>query len=181
MSGDPFSELLEALRREGGVVSAVVDKPLNATDGEWWADLVIDSWGATVSWRSSYKFGIYTSGDAYGLKPDEVYLDAKKAALRLLQLRKHAQRTRDLPTALTLKDIRLLSAVSQEAIAERLRKNQAEVSRLEAREDAKLSTISEFVQALGGTLELSVRFDDFSGPLSLRSSARPNGRARNAA
>lgn len=180
MTANPFSELLDALRAEGLSVQADIDAP-ETGEGEWWADIVLDGWKATVSWRAATKFGVYTSEDGFGFKPDEVYADVGKAALRLLQLRRRTERDTDLATALTLKDVRQLTAVSQETIAERLKKGQAEVSRLEAREDAKLSTIDEFVRALGGTLEISVRFDDFSGPLALRPSRTPTRRARNAA
>jgi hypothetical protein len=178
---NPFLDLVAALEREGLTVATTFDPPRRA-DGVWWADLVIDGWSTTVAWRPSSKFGVYTSEDGYGLKPDETYADASKAALRLLQLKRRLDRADDLPPALTLKEIRQLTAVSQEIVAARLSKKQAEVSRLESREDAKLSTLIDFVSALGGTLELSVRFDDFAGPLALKpSSARFKPRARNAA
>lgn len=180
MKADPFFELLEALRGEGLSVQADIDVP-SEPNGEWWADISVEGWRTTVSWRASSKFGVYTSDDGFGFKPDEVYADAQKAALRLLQLRRRTERDREGAAALTLKDVRQLTAVSQEVVAERLKKGQAEVSRLEAREDAKLSTIEDFVRALGGTLEISVRFDDFSGPLVLRSPRASGGRARNAA
>lgn len=58
----------------------------------------------------------------------------------------------------TLRDLRKAKQVTQEEVAQRLRGRQVYVSRLERRADMKLSTLREYVRALGGDLQLMVTF-----------------------
>lgn len=62
--------------------------------------------------------------------------------------------------------VRALGApgVTQVQLAERLSISQAAVSQLEARQDAKVSTLREYVEALGGELHLVAEFPD-RGPV----------------
>jgi len=59
-----------------------------------------------------------------------------------------------------LRDVRTALSVSQQRLAEQMAITQAEVSRIENREDMHLSTLRSYVEALGGSLELIVRFPD---------------------
>ena len=59
-----------------------------------------------------------------------------------------------------LRDIRKVRRVTQEQVALRLGGKQAQVSRLEARADVKLSTLRDYVRAIGGELQLRVTFPD---------------------
>jgi transcriptional regulator with XRE-family HTH domain len=59
-----------------------------------------------------------------------------------------------------LRDLRRSKKVTQEEIAERLGGRQVYVSRLERRADMKLSTLRDYVQALGGDLQLVVTFPE---------------------
>jgi Helix-turn-helix domain len=59
-----------------------------------------------------------------------------------------------------LRDIRKSRHVSQEQIAKRLGGKQVYISRLEKRADVKLSTLRNYVQALGGELQLMVTFPE---------------------
>jgi hypothetical protein len=56
--------------------------------------------------------------------------------------------------------LRLARKQTQVAIAERLKIGQGAVSRIEKQSDFLLSTLREYVGALGGQLELRVRFPD---------------------
>jgi len=58
----------------------------------------------------------------------------------------------------TLRDLRKAQQFTQEEVAQRLRGRQVYVSRLERRADMKLSTLREYVRALGGDLQLMVTF-----------------------
>jgi transcriptional regulator with XRE-family HTH domain len=51
-----------------------------------------------------------------------------------------------------------LKQITQEEVAQRLSSRQVYVSRLERRADMKLSTLREYVRALGGDLQLMVTF-----------------------
>jgi helix-turn-helix protein len=58
----------------------------------------------------------------------------------------------------TLRDLRKAKQITQEEVAQRLSGRQVYVSRLERRADMKLSTLREYVRALGGDLQLMVTF-----------------------
>ncbi|MBV9588672.1 MAG: helix-turn-helix transcriptional regulator [Hyphomicrobiales bacterium] len=58
----------------------------------------------------------------------------------------------------TLRDLRKSKRITQEEVARRLSGRQGHVSRLEQRADMKLSTLREYVRALGGDLQLRVIF-----------------------
>jgi transcriptional regulator with XRE-family HTH domain len=59
---------------------------------------------------------------------------------------------------MTLQELRKALNRSQEVTAEALGLKQAAVSRLENRDDMRISTLREYVQALGGDLEFYARF-----------------------
>ncbi len=64
--------------------------------------------------------------------------------------------------AVTMRELRAFAGRSQVEVAEAMGVAQAEVSRLEARTDTKLSTIERYVKALGGEVEVVARFGDRS-------------------
>jgi hypothetical protein len=59
---------------------------------------------------------------------------------------------------LALSDLRKSMEMTQEEVAERLGGRQVYVSRLERRSDMKLSTLRDYVKAIGGQLQLMVTF-----------------------
>jgi DNA-binding XRE family transcriptional regulator len=61
---------------------------------------------------------------------------------------------------LTLQDLRKARALTQERMAEMLGINQESISRLEKRSDLLLSTLSSYVTAMGGRLQLVAEFPD---------------------
>jgi DNA-binding XRE family transcriptional regulator len=72
--------------------------------------------------------------------------------------------------ALALSEIRARRSLTQVDVARVMQTSQASVSKLERREDLYLSTLRDFVEALGGRLELSAVFPD--GRIEI---ARPGG------
>jgi DNA-binding Xre family transcriptional regulator len=56
----------------------------------------------------------------------------------------------------SLKTLRAALGLTQVELAERSGMAQGDVSRLEAQEDARLSTLARHAEALGGTLEVAV-------------------------
>lgn len=59
---------------------------------------------------------------------------------------------------LSLRELRKALDLTQAALADQLKIGQESVSRLERRTDMLLSTLDEYVRALGGQLELNVEF-----------------------
>jgi helix-turn-helix protein len=86
---------------------------------------------------------------------------------------------------LTLRDLRKAKQVTQEEVARRLSGRQVYVSRLERRADMKLSTLREYVRALGGDLQLMVTFPGGTpvrlrdiGAISTRRRRHPAGKSK---
>jgi transcriptional regulator with XRE-family HTH domain len=65
-----------------------------------------------------------------------------------------------------LTELRYALGVSQEELAQLLEKKQAAISRFERRSDMHISTLREFITALGGRLEIIATFPDASYHIS---------------
>ncbi len=74
-----------------------------------------------------------------------------------------------------LKALREFAGKTQAELAKEVKISQAELSRAEAREDHRLSTLARFVKALGGELEVVAHIGDTSIRLT---SVRPFHRTR---
>lgn len=70
------------------------------------------------------------------------------------------QRARELLAELRLREVRAACELTQEELAERLNIDQPNVSRLENRSDVRVSTLADYVAALGGRLELLAVFPE---------------------
>ncbi|HEY4279040.1 MAG TPA: XRE family transcriptional regulator [Conexibacter sp.] len=60
----------------------------------------------------------------------------------------------------TMVELRRARQLTQVTLAETLGTSQGEVSRIERQTDLYLSTLSRYIEAMGGELELVARFDD---------------------
>lgn len=78
-----------------------------------------------------------------------------------------------LDLALSLREIRLKHGVTQIVLAERLGKSQGNVSELERRDDVFLSSLREYIEALGGRMVVAAIFDDETAPISIRWERQP--------
>ena len=61
--------------------------------------------------------------------------------------------------AMTLEELRKARTLSQEEVAEALTVNQPAVAKLEKRNDMHVSNLRRYIEALGGTLEITAHFD----------------------
>jgi predicted transcriptional regulator len=68
--------------------------------------------------------------------------------------------------AMTLEELRKTRALSQEDVAEALDVNQPAVAKLEKRGDMHVSNLRRYIEALGGTLEITAHFDKTSVVIS---------------
>jgi predicted transcriptional regulator len=64
--------------------------------------------------------------------------------------------------AMTLEELRKAREISQEDVAETLDAGQPAVAKLEKRADMHVSNLRRYIEALGGTLEITARFPDAS-------------------
>ena len=69
-------------------------------------------------------------------------------------------KARKLIAEMPLTEIRAARELTQERLAKRLRIKQASISKLERRADMYVSTLRDFVRAMGGELEITARFPE---------------------
>lgn len=72
--------------------------------------------------------------------------------------------------ATTLEELRVALGVSQEQLAELLDVQQPAISKLEHRNDMRVSTLRDMIEALGGELKLVAKFRDRTVDLKLAES-----------
>ena len=70
------------------------------------------------------------------------------------------ERARKLISEMPLNEIRAARELTQEHLAKLLRIKQASVSKMERRADMYISTLRDFVRAMGGDLEITARFPE---------------------
>jgi len=69
-------------------------------------------------------------------------------------------KARRLMEEMPLNEIRAARELTQEHLAKLLRVKQASISKLERRADMYISTLRDFVRAMGGELEITARFPE---------------------
>lgn len=85
------------------------------------------------------------------------YLDNLPSA-RKAKIEKRAKEL--IAEEMDLQALRKAMQQSQQKLAEKLNVQQAEVSKIERRTDMYVSTLRNFIQAMGGTLEITASFPD---------------------
>ena len=116
------------------------------------------------------------------------WTNLKKKALSPEQIDQAGRDARRLVNELQLKELRKKLGKTQQQLAATLRKKQASLSKMENQEDWKLSTLAEYLAALGASLKVFAEVDGAMYPLALiepqkrkAASARPRKSARKAA
>ena len=135
--------------------------PSDNPRGNWFLDIERGNASpVVVEWRPERGFGISTAKvDHFGLGPDEIYTDTKSAYDRVVRLILSGGRTEP-PDAVRLAELRQLRGLSQAELAERAGVGQANISRIEGRDDILVSTLARIVHAMGATLSIRARFPD---------------------
>jgi len=87
------------------------------------------------------------------------YLSSLPSARRA-KVEKRAQEL--IAEEMDLQALRKAMQQSQQKLAEKLHVQQAEVSKIERRTDMYVSTLRNFIQAMGGTLEITASFPNHS-------------------
>ena len=119
--------------------------------------------GFTAHWEPAAGFGLHPATDAavFGELPPERYADTSMLLRRVEQLVDDGAAV----GVVGLRDLREVQGLSQAELAARLGVQQAAVSKVERRQDLHLDTLSAIVKALGGTLEMKVKFPGGEVPL----------------
>jgi predicted transcriptional regulator len=77
-----------------------------------------------------------------------------------------ASKAAALRETMTLEELRKARSRSQEQVAEALTVNQPAVAKLAKRGDMHVSNLRRYIEALGGTLEITAHFDETSVVIS---------------
>ena len=157
-----IEQLQESLIRQFPGIGTNIDPPLDRQQGVWCLD--IEREGATpivVEWRVDRGFGISTIEDesAFGVRPDEIYEDIDTALERISSLIQSGGPSVH-PLSVRLAELRRDCGLTQAELAERAGVKQANISRIEHRNDTMISTLNRIARALGGQLSVRIVFPD---------------------
>lgn len=136
--------------------------PADTETGSDWLDIESDNQQLTIEYKPDQGFGLYTGDDhAFGSGPNEIYRKEaallKRIEMLLLEQRK----------PIKMRELRELSGKTQKDMSELMGQRQSSISKFENRSDVQLSSVENFVTALGGRLEIKVHFEDFDLPVHL--------------
>jgi hypothetical protein len=167
----PIESLERSLKERFPDAQFVLDRP-RTPSGVWFLEIVRAGHPAIVQWQKGKAFGISAALEhAYGEPADEVYNDEEAAYGRIVSLLLSRTFTSP-PPAVSLKELRKETGLSQVELAALLDSQQGEVSKIERRKDVRLSTLFDYVRALQGELQIIVRWKDgssrrvqFDGPV----------------
>jgi DNA-binding XRE family transcriptional regulator len=126
--------------------------------------LRLDEFEVGIEWKPKLGFGISSFRDdcaaSEGLfsAPNEWYETEQAAFHRVASLVFDRRSTRPRPA--TISELRHERGLSQEVLSEQLQVRQATYSKLERRDDVKVSSLRRVVEAMGGTLRIQAIFSD---------------------
>ena len=75
-------------------------------------------------------------------------------------IKKSDKKFNEMLLSYTLSQIRENRGITQEEIAKKLKINQSAVSKFEKREAITISKLQEFIKAMGGEIEINIKFPD---------------------
>jgi len=159
----PIEHLASRLSERFPSAAITVDAPHDSA-GPWFLDFADGDYSLGVQWRSGRALGVSAGRAEFGAGAHELFDDVEGAAARVIELVLARGGTRP-PTAVRLSELRRGRGLTQTELADRLHVKQAAVSRLENRDDVRLSSLTAAVAAMGGELQLRVKFP---GEASLR-------------
>jgi DNA-binding XRE family transcriptional regulator len=166
-----IEELRERLRARVPGVEAELDPPANPT-APWFLDARLGTSGVIVEWRPALGFGVSSRrGGPYGDdSPDEFFPHLDGAVDRVVELLTEGTQTAP-PERLDLKAMRERKFVTQQELAALVGVKQGTISKLERREaeEVGIGVLRSVARALGGELEVNVRFAERSVAVVLSS------------
>jgi len=93
-------------------------------------------------------------------------LDGLVARMSPKRQQRVRERTQNLRLQLVLQEIRKTRGFTQKEIARTLGISQAALPKMESQGDMQVSTLRRLLGAMGGTLELRARFDDWQADIT---------------
>lgn len=154
-----IESLGRSLKKRFPTARIALDRP-RKDSGVWFLDIALDEHPVIVQWQKEKGFGISSSPErAYGEGADEVYKDEEAAYGRIVSLLLSRTFTSP-PPAVSLRELRKESGLSQAELAAILERQQGEISKIERRKDVLVSTLADYARAVQGDLQIIVRLRD---------------------
>jgi hypothetical protein len=152
----PVESLVKRLRSRFPDATIEIDRPRSRT-GDWYLDMTYAGHPVVIQWKDGAGFGVSSStAHVYGDGADETYQDEEATYGRVVSLLLSRAFTAP-PEPVRLSELRKERGITQSELAEILNKPQGEISKIERRQDVKLSTLRDYVQSVGGTLQVLAR------------------------
>jgi len=136
----------------------------DAPNGFHFLNIYHEELEVAIEWKSGCGFGLSCfrsdADDLAGLysSPDEWFKSLEAVYHRIASLLIEKTTTKSIPA--TMADIRHERGLSQASMSAQLDITQATYSKLERREDVKLSSLRKVVEAMGGVLKIEARFPE---------------------
>lgn len=158
---DQLSRELQTQFPEAEIETRKSDDP----NGFQFLNLLVGELEVGVEWKKEHGFGISSfrddsSSSEEGMfdSPSEWYQTEQAAFHRVASLVFDQRSTRPRPARIA--EIRHERGISQEDLSEQLKVKQATYSKLERREDVKVSSLRRVIEAMGGKLLIQAIFSD---------------------
>ena len=152
----PIESLGSQLQERFPEASVQFDRPKNRS-GVWYLDIKRNDHSVIIQWQKDKGFGISSPAAAsYGEGADEEYTDEEATYGRAVSLLLSGAFTSP-PEPVRLRELRKERGLSQAELAELLNKQQGEISKIERRNDVKLSTLRDYIKSIGGSLQVLAR------------------------
>jgi hypothetical protein len=158
-SPTPIEELAKRLRLRLTECKIDIDRPAKQS-GTW--SLMVEYGGhrMTAQWKPGSPIGVSCSPEyTYGEGASEVYGNVESACSSIVSLLLERAFTGK-HTPVRLREWKKERSDSQEGHAGALNARQAAISRIEQRNDIRVSALREVLSSMGGELRVSVRFPD---------------------
>ncbi len=171
---NPIEQLHTELQRVIPDLTCELD-PAASPTGSWWLDARRGHAHVVIEWKPDMGFGVTATPEpGLGEGSHEVYSSLETVARRVGNLLAHGGQTTSLES-LDLPALRLLMKMTQQDVAREMQVRQAAVSKLESRTNMHIATLDNYVEALGGELEIWANFPDRRVRISPGSKKRPAG------
>ena len=155
-----IERLQAALTKEFPALATSIDPPVG-DHGSYFLDIPRPGLQPiVVEWRPDRGFGVSTpTSDDYGDGADEIHSGVTDTCSRVAALIRSGGMA-GYANPVRLADLRQLRGLSQTELAERAGVKQANISRIEGRNDVLMSTLAKLADAMGGSLSIHVKFED---------------------
>ena len=171
-----IDKLSRLLRKRIPGVALTVDAPSKPA-GDWYIDTKVGKRSFVIELRPALGFGLSsTPAEGIGEGPDEFFEGEAEVVERVADLLRRKARTEPQRVRL-LQELRERMHISQVAVADKLKVRQPTISKIERREDMKLSTLRRYVRALGGELQVTARFPNTTVEIGAEPKPRKHARA----